>query len=51
MFTFAIVKKEKPDIAVCGTHIVFQNNSIGHCGNGFWSDSLRSLVQGNIFDA
>jgi glycosyltransferase involved in cell wall biosynthesis len=36
------------DIAVCGTHIVFQNNNIGNCGYEYWSDPLHYLAQGNI---
>ena len=40
--------EENPDITVCGTHIVFLNNNVGTCGNGYWCDPLLYLAQGNI---
>lgn len=40
--------EEKTDIIVCGTHIVFHDNSVGSCGYGYWGDPLACLAQGNI---
>ena len=40
--------EENPDIAVCGTHVVFPDNNVGNCGYGYWNDPLPCLAQGNI---
>jgi glycosyltransferase involved in cell wall biosynthesis len=40
--------EEKSNIAVCGTHIVFHDNKVGSCGDGYWDDPLPYLAQGNI---
>jgi len=37
-----------PDIAVCGTHIIFSDNNVGDCGYGYWVDPLPHLARGNI---